>query len=103
MAPIMALKKIKKKIWNYNFYRHKIREWWNYWLDKKLKYKVEMAKEGKKILRHVIEKPTNNVVGKFFFEEDANHLSDFQNEHRVWQENGGIPKFLWNYSASTHS
>ena len=31
------------------------------------------------------------------FEEDANSLADFQNKHRVWQENGGIPKFLWNY------
>jgi hypothetical protein len=42
-------------------------------LEKKLKYKVEMAKEGKKILWHVVEL------------------------HRAWQENGGIPKFLWNY------
>ena len=24
-------------------------------------------------------------------------LADFQNKNRVWQENGGIPKFLWNY------
>ena len=66
-------------------------------LIKKLKYKVEMAKEGKKILWHVIELPTKNVVSKYFFEEDANSLDDFQNKHRVWQENGGIPKFLWNY------
>ena len=66
-------------------------------LKKKLTYSVEMAKEGKKILWHVIEQPTGFVVGKYFFEEDANQLADFQNEHRVWQENGGIPKFLWNY------
>tara|TARA_B100000900_G_scaffold121474_1_gene102481 strand:+ start:61 stop:324 length:264 start_codon:yes stop_codon:yes gene_type:complete len=66
-------------------------------LEKKLSYIVEMAKEGKKILWHVIEKPTDNVVGKYFFEEDANQLADFQNKHKVWQENGGIPKFLWNY------
>ena len=66
-------------------------------LSKKLKYKVEMAKEGKKILWHVIELPTKNVVSKYFFEEDANSLADLQNKHRVWQENGGIPKFLWNY------
>jgi len=56
-----------------------------------------MAKEGRKILWHVIETPTNNVVSKYFFEEDAQHLADFHNKHRVWQENGGIPKFLWNY------
>ena len=64
---------------------------------KKLNYTVEMAKEGKKILWQVLEEPTNNVVGKYFFEEDANELADFQNKHNVWQENGGIPKFLWNY------
>ena len=56
-----------------------------------------MVKEGKKILWHVLELPTKFVVGKYFFEEDANKLADFQNKHRVWQENGGIPKFLWNY------
>ena len=66
-------------------------------VSKKLSNKVEMAKEGKKILWLVLEQPTNNIVGKYFFEEDANSLADFQNEHKVWQENGGIPKFLWNY------
>ena len=66
-------------------------------LEKKLKYTVEMAKEGKKILWHVLEQPTNNIVCKYFFEEDAQHLADFQNKNRVWQENGGIPKFLFNY------
>ena len=66
-------------------------------LRKKLNYTVEMVKEKKKILWHVIESPTDNVVGKYFFEEDANDLANFQNKHRVWQENGGIPKFLWNY------
>ena len=66
-------------------------------VNKKLSYKVEMAKEGKKILWHVVESPTQNVVGKFFFEEDANSLAEFQNEHRAWQVNGGIPKFLCNY------
>ena len=70
-------------------------------LSKKLKYQVEMAKEGKKILWHVIEQPTGFVVGKYFFEEDANSLAEFQNKHRVWQVNGGIPKFLWNYVAGS--
>ena len=63
-----------------------------------LKYTIEMIKEGRKILWHVIESPTNNVVAKFFFEEDAKKLADFQNKHRVWQENGGIPSFLWNWN-----
>ena len=72
-------------------------------MRKKLSYKVEMAKEGKKILWHVIEQPTNNVVGKYFFEEDANQLADFQNEHKVWQVNGGIPKMLWNWTAGSYN
>ena len=66
-------------------------------LEKKLKYQVEMVKEGRKILWHVLELPTQNVVAKYFFEEDAQQLADFQNKHRAWQVNGGIPKFLWNY------
>ena len=66
-------------------------------VNKKLSYKVEVVKEGKKLLWHVIESPTGFVVGKYFFEEDANSLAEFQNKHRVWQVNGGIPKFLWNY------
>ena len=66
-------------------------------LKKKLTYTVEMAKERRKILWYVVEQPTNNIVSKYFFEEDAQQLADFQNKHRAWQENGGIPKFLWNY------
>ena len=63
----------------------------------KLNYNVEMAKKGKKIFWNVVEEPSENIVARYFFEEDANKLADFHNEHRVWQENGGIPKFLWNY------
>ena len=63
----------------------------------KLKYTVEMIKEGKKILWAVIEYPTDNIIAKYFFEDDAMKLSEFQNKHKIWQENGGIPKFLWNY------
>ena len=68
-------------------------------LESKLAYTVEMIKEGRKILWHVVEKPTENIVGKYFFEEDADKLADFQNEHKVWQNNGGIPRFLWNWTA----
>ena len=56
-----------------------------------------MKKQGKKILWCVREAPTNNIVAKYFFEEDAEKLANFQNKNRVWQGNGGIPRFLWNY------
>ena len=62
-----------------------------------LSYKVKMKKKGRKILWQVIEQPTRNTIGEYFFEEDAQRLADFQNKNKVWQENGGIPKFLWNY------
>ena len=54
-----------------------------------------MKKKGKDIVWQVVEKPTNNIVSEFFFEEDAFKLVKFQNKHKVWQANGGIPKFLW--------
>jgi hypothetical protein len=54
-----------------------------------------MKKKKKDIIWQVIEKPTNNVVAEFFFEEDAFNLVKFQNKNKVWQINGGIPKFLW--------
>ena len=72
-------------------------------LEKKLTYTVEMIKEGRKILWHVLEAPTGNVVGKYFFEDDANVLADFQNKHKVWQPNGGIPKMLWNWTAGSYN
>ena len=60
-----------------------------------LSYAKKMKKKKKDIIWQVIEKPTNNVVAEFFFEEDAFNLVKFQNKNKVWQNNGGIPKFLW--------
>ena len=54
-----------------------------------------MKKKGRKFVWQVVEKPTNNAVAEYFFEEDAQKLADFQNKHKVWQMNGGIPQFLW--------
>ena len=63
--------------------------------DKDLHYMKKMVKRGRKIVWQVIEKPNNNAVAEYFFEEDAQKLADFQNKHKVWQMNGGIPQFLW--------
>ena len=68
-----------------------------YTIKKKLTYSTEMIKEGKKILWGVREQPTNNIIAKYFFEEDAKKLAEFQDKHKVWQENGGLPKMFWNY------
>ena len=60
-----------------------------------LSYTKKMVKKRKNIFWQVIEKPTKNVVWEGFFEEDAHKLVKFQNKNKVWQVNGGIPKFLW--------
>ena len=62
--------------------------------EKSLHYIKKMVKRGRKILWQVIEKPKGKIVSEFFFEEDATSLVKFQNKHRVWLENGGIPDFL---------
>jgi hypothetical protein len=60
-----------------------------------LSYTKKMLKRGKDIIWQVIEKPTKSIIGEYFFEEDAHKLVKFQNKHKVWEPNGGVPKFLW--------
>ena len=60
-----------------------------------LSYTKKMIKKRKNIYWQVIEKPTKNIVWEGFFEEDAHKLVKFQNKNKVWQVNGGIPRFLW--------
>ena len=61
----------------------------------KLSYTKKMVKRDKDIIWQVIERPTKNVISECFFEEDAHKLVKFQNKHKTWQPNGGVPKFLW--------
>ena len=60
-----------------------------------LSYIKKMIKKKKNIYWQVIEKPTKNIIWEGFFEEDAHKIVKFQNKNKVWQVNGGIPKFLW--------
>ena len=60
-----------------------------------LSYIKKMKKKKKDIIWQVIEKPTNNVIAEYFFVEDAFKLVKFQNKNKVFEPNGGIPKFLW--------
>jgi len=59
-----------------------------------LSYIKKMKKIKKDIIWQVIEKPTNKIISEYFFEEDAHKLAKFQNKNKVWEPNGGIPKFL---------
>jgi hypothetical protein len=63
-------------------------------LDTQLSYEKKMIKKEKSILWQAIERPTGTIIRQSFFEEDIEDLVKFQNEHRQWQRNGGIPKFL---------
>jgi hypothetical protein len=58
-------------------------------------YSKKMKKKGRSIIWQVLEKPTNKIVANYFFEEDADRLVKFQNKHKVWINNGGIPSFLY--------
>ena len=62
-----------------------------------LHYTKSMVKKRGKIYWRVTEKPTGTIIKDFFFEKDARALVRFQNKHRVWQDNGGIPHFLTDY------
>jgi hypothetical protein len=53
-----------------------------------------MVKSNNKIMWQAIERPTGTIIRQSFFEEDVEKLVKFQNTHRQWQQNGGIPKFL---------
>jgi hypothetical protein len=60
-----------------------------------LHYRKRMVKTNKNIIWQVVEYPRKKVVAEYFFEEDAHKLVNFQNKHKVWQAQGGIPDFLY--------
>jgi hypothetical protein len=59
-----------------------------------LHYRKKMIKKKGDIIWQVLEYPKKVVVAEFFFEEDAHRVVKFQNKHKVWKYEGGIPKFL---------
>ena len=63
-------------------------------LNQNLIYEKKMVKRKGHIHWQAIEQPTGTVIRQSFFEEDIEQLVSFQNKHRVWQLNGGIPLFL---------
>ena len=59
----------------------------------KLRYSKRLRKRGGKMFWQVIERPTNVLIGEYFFEEDAKQIVDFQNKNQVWAINGGTRFF----------
>jgi len=64
------------------------------YLSETLTYEKKMVKKGRSIFWQAIEQPTKTIIKQSFFEEDIEKIVNFQNEHKQWQRNGGIPKFL---------
>ena len=63
-------------------------------LGSQLSYEKKMVKSNNKIQWQAVERPTGTIIRQSFFEEDIENIVNFQNKHRQWQSNGGIPKFL---------
>ena len=63
-------------------------------LGSQLIYEKKMVKSNNKIMWQAVEQPTGTIIRQSFFEEDIENIVKFQNTHRQWQLNGGIPKFL---------
>ena len=63
--------------------------------NKDLHYRKRMIKKDTDIIWQVLEYPKKKVVAEYFFEEDAHKLVKFQNKYKVWDLEGGIPKFLY--------
>ena len=61
---------------------------------KDLHYRKRMKKKNGDIIWQVLEYPHKKVVAEYFFEEYAHKLVKFQNKYKVWNLEGGIPKFL---------
>ena len=61
-----------------------------------LKYETKPVKKGRKIQWHVIESPSKNVVGKFDFKDDADHIVKFHNKNQ-----GDLTIFISLGEAST--
>ena len=61
----------------------------------KISYEVKLVKRKSKVRWLCIERPTGSIITESEFEDEAQRVCDFQNKHKVWQMNGGIPQFLW--------
>ena len=90
----MPKKKNTKKTQKVRFHKGDKRPGGSNLKEEDLYYTKKMIKKGRKIVWHIIEHPRKVIVKECFFEEDASDFVKFQNKHKVWLINGGIPDFL---------
>ena len=57
-------------------------------------YEKKLSKRDGQISWLVIERPTGIIIASKTFEEDAQEVVDFQNEHKVWAACGCMVEYL---------
>ena len=57
-------------------------------------YEKKLSKRDGELSWLGIERPTGSIIASKTFEEDAQEVVDFQNEHKVWAACGGLPQYL---------
>ena len=64
-------------------------------VDKSFHYEKKMSKrKGKGVRWLVIERPTGSIIAEEIFEDKAQSVVDFQNKHKVWAPQGGVPTYI---------
>ena len=64
-------------------------------VDKSFHYEKKMSKrKGKGVRWLVIERPTGSIIAEEIFEDKAQVVVDFQNKHKVWAPQGGVPAYI---------
>ena len=64
-------------------------------VDKSFHYEKKMSKRnGMGVRWLVIERPTGSIIAEEVFEDKAQVVVDFQNKHKVWASQGGVPTYI---------
>ena len=59
-----------------------------------IKYEKKLSKYKGTMRWLVIERPTGSILNAYTFEDEAETVVDFQNKHKVWAPQGGVPAYI---------
>tara|TARA_R100000541_G_scaffold4676_1_gene12083 strand:+ start:103 stop:321 length:219 start_codon:yes stop_codon:yes gene_type:complete len=59
-----------------------------------IKYEKKLSKYKGTMRWLVIERPTGSILSAYTFEDEAETVVDFQNKHKVWAPQGGVPAYI---------
>ena len=60
----------------------------------KINYETVMSKRKGKVRWLVVEKPTGSIIAEEVFEDQAQKIASFQNQHKQWEAQGGVVRHL---------